>query len=370
MHMSKLFEKWKLGNLEMSNRIVIAPMCQYSADDGKASSWHLMHLGTLSHSGAGLLIIEATAVMPNGRISWGDLGLYNDECESALRNVLSEIKKYSAMPIAIQLAHAGRKASTEKPWYLRRQIHPVEAHGWQTVAPSKLTFNPEDHPPVELTKADLQEVKAAFVQAAQRAVRCGFQGLELHAAHGYLLHEFLSPLSNTRADEYGGRLENRMRFPLEVFAAIREAIADEIPLWVRISATDWVEGGWNLQDSIIFSRKLKELGCVAIHVSSGGLSPQQKIPVQPLYQVEFANQIKNEAQIPTIAVGLITEAEQAEDILQTEKADAIGIARAILYDPRWPWHAAAKLKASVRCPPQFLRCQPAEHTKLLEPDII
>ena len=367
--MSKLFEKWTLGSLELKNRIIIAPMCQYSAEDGLASSWHLMHLGSLSHSGAGLLIFEATAVMPNGRISWGDLGLYSDGCEKALKNIVQDIRKYSSMPLAIQLAHAGRKASTEKPWFGGKQLPPDHAHGWQTIGPSPLSFYPQDLAPNELSVSDLSQVKDAFVQAAQRAVRIGFDGLEMHAAHGYLFHQFLSPISNHRTDQYGGSLENRMKFPLEVFQALRESVPSNISLWTRISATDWVEGGWNINDSVTFSQRLKDLGCTAIHVSSGGLDPRQQIPVKPNYQVTFAEQIRHRANIPTIAVGLITEPEQAEQIVQSGQADAIAIARAALYDPRWPWHAAAKLKANVQCPPQFLRCEPREHAKLLQPDL-
>lgn len=367
--MAKLFEKWNLGSLELENRIVIAPMCQYSAQDGQASSWHLMHLGSLAHSGAGLLILEATAVTPEGRISWGDLGLYDDYCEAALENVITEVRRYSSMPLAIQLAHAGRKASTEKPWRGGKQIVPSQDHGWQTVAPSAIAFHEGDHPPVELTLGDIADIKKAFVESAQRASRMGFQGIEIHAAHGYLLHQFLSPLSNKRQDQYGGSLENRMRFPLEVFAAVREAVDDDVAVWVRISATDWVEGGWTLQEGIEFSRRLKELGCPAIHVSSGGLDPKQNISLGAGYQVQFAEKIKHEAQIETIAVGLITEPEQAEEILQSDKADAIALARAVLYDPHWPWHAAAKLNASVKCPPQYLRSQPRGFTNLLQSDI-
>lgn len=367
--MAKLFERWNLGSLQLRNRIVIAPMCQYSSVDGQASSWHLIHLGSLSHSGAGLLIIEATAVKPEGRISWGDLGLYDDACESALRNTLSEIRKYSSMPIAIQLAHAGRKASAEKPWRGGKQILPGQEHGWQTVAPSPFGFYKDDHPPRALSSEEMKELREAFVSAAERAVRIGLNGIEIHAAHGYLLHEFLSPLSNNRSDEYGGSLENRMRFPLEVFSAVRKKLPFDIPVWVRVSATDWVEGGWTEDDSVVFSRELKNLGCAAIHVSSGGLHPDQKIPVGPKYQVTFAEKIKREAEIPTIAVGLITDAREAEDILKNKEADAIAIARAALYNPRWPWHAAAELKASVMSPPQYLRCQPRGLNDLLEADI-
>ena len=367
--MAKLFEKWKLGSLELENRIVIAPMCQYSAHEGQASSWHAMHLGSLSHSGAGLLILEATAVTPEGRISWADLGLYDDSCEAALDHVASEVRRYSSIPLAVQLAHAGRKASTEKPWHGGKQLPPSSPRGWQTVAPSAIPFYEGDHAPRGLTLDEMADIKKAFVESAQRAARIGFQGLEIHAAHGYLLHQFLSPLSNKRQDQYGGSLENRMRYPLEIFAAVREAVEEDVAVWVRISATDWVEGGWNLEDSIEFSRRLKELGCPAIHVSSGGLDPKQSITLGPGYQVAFAEKIRHEAHIETIAVGLITEPEAAEEILQANQADAIAIARAALYDPRWPWHAAAKLNASVKCPPQYLRCQPKGFANLLHGDV-
>jgi 2,4-dienoyl-CoA reductase-like NADH-dependent reductase (Old Yellow Enzyme family) len=366
--MAKLFEKWKLGSLELANRIIIAPMCQYSSVDGKASSWHLMHLGSLSHSGAGLLILEATAVTPEGRISWGDLGLYDDNCEIALRNVVQEIRKYSSMPLAIQLAHAGRKASTEKPWLPGGQIPFDQAHGWQTVAPSPLGYNRDDQTPQQLTVEDMEKICSAFVDSAQRAARTGFQGIEIHSAHGYLFHQFLSPLSNQRTDQYGGSLENRMRFPVDVFKAVRESLPASIAVWTRISATDWIEGGWTLEDSIVYSKELQKLGCAAIHVSSGGLDPRQKIAVGPHYQVSFSEKIKKATGLPTIAVGLITEAQGAEDILQKEQADAVALARAILYDPRWPWHAAAKLGASVLAPPQYLRSQPRGLSELLKPD--
>lgn len=366
--MSKLFQSWKIGNLKLNNRIVIAPMCQYSAENGKATSWHLMHLGTLSHSGAGLLILEATAVSPEGRISYADLGLYDDACETALDKVIQEVRKYSTMPIAIQLAHAGRKASTEKSWLGGKQLSPDHTNGWQTVAPSALPFYPDNLKPSELSLDEIHDIKNKFVLAAKRAARIGIQGIEVHAAHGYLMHQFLSPISNKRTDQYGGSLENRMRFVLETFAAVKSGLPENYPLWIRISATDWVDGGWSVADSIVLSKELKKLGCELVHVSSAGLDPNQKIKVEPNYQVSFAQEIKNAAGIETIAVGLITEPEQAEAILQNEQADAIAIARAILYNPRWPWHAAAKLNARVHCPAQFLRSQPSGLNDLLQMD--
>ncbi|MDD2929491.1 MAG: NADH:flavin oxidoreductase/NADH oxidase, partial [Sideroxydans sp.] len=268
--MPKLFSPYSLGKLPLPNRIVIPPMCQYSAVDGNATDWHVMHYGTLSHSGAGLLIIEATAVVPEGRISFADLGLWSDENAAALKHVLDAVRQYSSMPIAIQLAHAGRKASCDLAWKGGKQLG-LDEGGWQTVAPSASSFNATDRPAQALDEAGMQRVKEAWVVAAQRAQRIGIDAIEVHAAHGYLLHEFLSPLTNTRTDEYGGSLENRIRFPLEVFAAVRAAVPG-MTAGIRISATDWVEGGWDIEQSVAFAQELKQRGCDYIHVSSGGLS--------------------------------------------------------------------------------------------------
>jgi 2,4-dienoyl-CoA reductase-like NADH-dependent reductase (Old Yellow Enzyme family) len=355
--MSLLFSATQLGKLTLDNRIVIAPMCQYSAQDGKASAWHRIHLGQLALSGAGLLIIEATAVEAAGRISPGDLGLWDDETEAALASVLKDIRHYSDMPIGMQLGHAGRKASCAAPWLGGHQLS-IDQGGWQTVAPSAQAFNPEDRAPQALDKAGLARLKQAFVDTAQRAVRLGIQLIELHAAHGYLLHQFLSPLSNQRDDEYGGSLENRLRFPLEVFHALRSALPDTVALGVRLSATDWVEGGWDVEQSISFSQQLEAAGSDYVHISSGGLSPQQKITVGPGYQLPFARDIRAKVKIPVIGVGLITEPQQAEQALQEGDADMIALARAVLYNPRWPWHAAAELGAQAKAPPQYLRSEP------------
>ena len=273
--MSQLFTPYQIGQLTLPNRIVIAPMCQYSAINGEATDWHLLHLGNLAISGAGLLIIEATAVEPEGRISPADLGLWSDATEAALDKVLKVVRRYSDIPIAIQLGHAGRKASTAVPWEGGQLVSP-EHGGWPVVASSALPYLPEDPVPIELDQAGLQRILAGFVSAAQRAYRLGIDAIEIHAAHGYLLHEFLSPLSNSRSDSYGGSLENRMRFPLAVFDAMRAAVPAEMPIGIRISATDWVDGGWDLEQSIVFAKALKERGCSFIHVSSGGLSSQQK----------------------------------------------------------------------------------------------
>jgi 2,4-dienoyl-CoA reductase-like NADH-dependent reductase (Old Yellow Enzyme family) len=361
-----LFESIKVGGLELSNRIVIAPMCQYSAQDGCMNDWHLIHLGHLALSGAGLLTIEATAVSAEGRITYADVGLYNDATESAMGRVLEAIRRWSKMPIGIQLSHAGRKASTEVPWKGGAQLPPGDSSGWSTVAPSELPFKEGDVLPSALDHEGLRRVREAFAAAATRAARLGIDVIQLHAAHGYLLHQFLSPLSNHRDDEYGGSLENRMRFPLEVFEAVREVFPREKPISVRVSATDWIPGGWDLPQTTAFAQALEDLGCSAIHVSSGGNDLTQRIPVGPSYQVPLARAIKAVVSIPVVAVGLITGFEQAEAIVWTEDADMVALARTVLYDPRWPWHAAAQLGATVRVPNQYLRAQPSRFSTLLE----
>ena len=361
---SMLFSPVTLGPLQLPNRIAIAPMCQYSSVDGLPTDWHMIHLGGLALSGAGLLIIEATAVTPEGRISPDDLGLWSEAHQEALAPIVRAMRRHSPIKVAIQLAHAGRKASTDVPWEGGAQIAPSQPRGWQTVAPSSLAHAEGEVPPRALDAEGLARIKQGFVDAARRSHALGLDGIELHAAHGYLMHQFLSPLSNTRDDEYGGSLENRMRFPLEVFDAVRASVPPEMAVGVRISATDWVEGGWEIEQSVRFALALKGRGCDFIHVSTGGLSPLQKIPVGPGYQVEFAQRIKQETGMPTIGVGLITEAEHAESILQQGQADLIGLARAMLYDPRWPWHAAARLGDQVLAPPQYWRSQPREHKEL------
>jgi 2,4-dienoyl-CoA reductase-like NADH-dependent reductase (Old Yellow Enzyme family) len=358
--MTHLFDPWQIGALTLPNRVVIAPMCQYSADQGSATDWHLMHLGQLAISGAGLLILEATAVSAAGRITPADLGLYSDANEAALARALAVVRAHSPIPVAIQISHAGRKASSHTPWDGGQQIAPDAPTGWLAEAPSALPHSPHEAPPAALDAAGLLRVREAFVATAQRAVRLGIQGIELHGAHGYLLHQFLSPLANQRSDAYGGSLAKRMRFPLEVFDAVRAAVPSEVPVWLRLSATDWVEGGWDLPSTISLGHELKARGCAALHISSGGVSPLQKIALGPGYQVEFAQAVKAAVGLPTIAVGLITEAEQAQTIVSQGQADAVAIARAMLYNPRWPWHAAAKLGAQVTAPPQYWRCQPRE----------
>lgn len=362
----KLFKPLSVGGLKLDNRIVIAPMCQYSAEDGSMTDWHLIHLGHLALSGAALLTIEATAVLPEGRISYADVGLWSDANEAAMARTIAGIRRYSDMPIAVQLAHAGRKAATDLPWKGGAQLPPSDPNGWQTVAPSALPFEAHENPPEALTVEGLARIRDAFVEAAKRAARIGIDAIQIHAAHGYLLHEFLSPLSNKRDDDYGGSLENRMRFPLEVFDAVRAAFPADKPVTVRLSGTDWVEGGWDIEQTVAFSKALEARGVSAIHVSSGGLDPRQAIPVGPNYQVPLARAVKQAVKVPVVAVGLITDYEQAEAIVATGDADLIGLARTVLYDPRWPWHAAAHLGAQVRAPNQYLRSQPRQYRHLFD----
>jgi 2,4-dienoyl-CoA reductase-like NADH-dependent reductase (Old Yellow Enzyme family) len=359
-----LFSPTKVGGLSLDNRIVIAPMCQYSAIDGCMTDWHQIHLGHLALSGAALLTIEAAAVVPEGRITYGDVGLYDDATEAALAGTLESVRRWSDMPIAIQLAHAGRKASCEVPWKGGAQIAPDAPNGWQTEAPSAVAFQPHENAPTPLDRAGLDRIRDAFVAAAKRAARLGIDAVQLHGAHGYLLHEFLSPLSNKREDEYGGSLENRMRFPLEVFDAVRAVFPADRPVTMRVSGSDWVEGGWDSDQTVAFSQALEARGCDAIHVSSGGLDAGQQIPVGPSYQVPLARAVKQAVGIPVVAVGLITDYEQAEAIVGTGDADMIALARTILYDPRWPWHAAAHLGGHVKAPDQYLRSQPRHYKDL------
>lgn len=363
--LSRLFSPFDLGAVSLPNRIVVSPMCQYSADgDGSATDWHVMHLGQLALSGAGLLFTEATAVEAVGRISPWDLGLYSDANEAALARVLDLVRRCSTMKVGIQLAHAGRKGACDVPWRGNGQL-PPEAGGWTTVGPSPIAHAEDEAPPAALDASGLARVREAFVDAARRAARLGFDVIELHAAHGYLLHEFLSPVANRREDAYGGSLENRMRFPLEVFDAMRAALPATLPIGVRLSATDWVDGGWDVEQSIAFSLALKARGAAFIDVSSGGVSSQQKIAAGPGYQVPFAQRIREATAMPVMAVGLITTASQAEAIVAEGQADLVALGRAMLYDPRWPWHAAAELGAQVEGPPPYLRAPPKGHGGLL-----
>lgn len=364
-----LFTPIQFGTLALTNRIVIPPMCTYSAVRGHATSWHVMHYGQLAQSGAGLLMVEATAVEARGRITHHDLGLWSDAQTESMGKVLEHIRAYSTMPVCIQLAHAGRKASSLRPWEGGGAM-PADAHNaWPTISASALPFVPTDPAPRSASVQDIAEIKQAFIDAAMRARRLGFDAIELHAAHGYLLHQFLSPLSNQRTDDYGGSLDNRMRLTLEVLDGMRAALPAGFPIGVRISATDWVEGGWDVAQSQVLAQALAARGCAFLHVSSAALSPAQQIPLGPGYQVPLAHALREHVQgaMPVIAVGLITEPQHAEAILQAGQADAIGIARAMLYNPRWPWEAARQLGASVLAAPQYLRCEPHGSKGLLQP---
>jgi 2,4-dienoyl-CoA reductase-like NADH-dependent reductase (Old Yellow Enzyme family) len=361
--MSALFSPIQLRDLKLKNRIMVAPMCQYSAVNGEANDWHFTHINSLALSGAAMFCIEATHVEAIGRITPGCLGLWNDATEAALRPIVASVRKHSKTAIAMQLAHAGRKGSSHVPWDGGQQI-PIQQGGWQTEGPSAVPHKEGELAPLALDAAGLARVRAAFVAAARRAERLGLDALELHSAHGYLLHQFLSPISNKRTDQYGGSLQNRMRYPLEVFEAIREVFPANKPVGVKLSATDWVEGGWDLPQTIEYVKELKKRGVDWIDASSGGVSPLQKIPLSPGYQVPFAQAIKEATRVTTMAVGLITEAKQAEDIVASGKADMVALARGMLYDPRWGWHAAAELGGQVEAPPQYWRSQPSTQKAL------
>jgi NADPH2 dehydrogenase len=361
--MSALFSPITLRGLALPNRIMVAPMCQYSAVNGEANDWHFTHINSLALSGAAMFCIEATAVEAIGRITPGCLGLWNDATEAALRPILASVRKHSKVAVAMQLAHAGRKASSHTPWD-GGQLIPLAEGGWQAEGPSAVPHKESEAPPRAFDAAGLQRVREAFVASAKRAERLGIDALEVHCAHGYLLHQFLSPISNKRGDEYGGSLQNRMRFPLEVFEAVRAAFPATKPVGLRVSATDWVEGGWDLPQAIEFALELKKRGLDWIDVSSGGVSPLQKIPLGPGYQVPLAQAVKQATSLTTIAVGLITEARQAEEIIASGKADMVALARGMLYDPRWGWHAAAELGGEVAAPPQYWRSQPSTQKAL------
>ncbi len=357
--MSRLFDPISFRGLTLPNRIMVSPMCQYSARDGSATAWHHAHLGSLALSGAGLVCVEATAVTPQGRITPGCLGLWSDANEAALAAVVALVRAVAPVKLAIQLAHAGRKGSSHEPWNGGRQI-PLGQGGWIAEAPSALAHADGETPPRALTRADLARLREAFAESARRAERLGFDAIEIHMAHGYLLHEFLSPVANRRDDEYGGSLANRMRFPLEVFDAVRAAFPAAKPVGVRVSATDWLDGeeSWTLAQTIELAQQLKARGCDWIDVSSGGISPRQKIALGPGYQVPFAEAVRRATGLPTIAVGLITEPAQAEAIVAEGRADMVALARGFLYDPRWPWHAAAALGGTVQAPRQYWRALP------------
>lgn len=351
--MSALFQPFRLRSVTMRNRIGVSPMCQYSSTDGLASDWHVVHLGSRAVGGAGLVMVEATAVEPRGRISPHDLGIWSDAHVERLSAVARVIEAQGAVA-GIQLAHAGRKAGTARPWEGGRPL-PDAGGGWQPVGPSALAFASGYRVPSELGAEDLAQIRAAFRGAALRALEAGFRWLELHAAHGYLLHSFLSPLSNHRADAHGGSFDNRVRFPMEVAREIRSVWPEELPLGVRLSCTDWVEGGWTPEETVELARRLAASGIDLIDCSSGGTSPDARVPVAPGYQVEFARQVRTLAKVPAAAVGLITEASQAEAVISEGRADIVLLGRAFLRDPYWALHAARELGVRPPVPPQYLR---------------
>jgi 2,4-dienoyl-CoA reductase-like NADH-dependent reductase (Old Yellow Enzyme family) len=361
--MSALFSPLILRGLTLDNRIVVSPMCQYIAADGLANAWHRTHLGNLASSGASMLCIESTAVEPEGRITPGDLGLWSDETEAALKAVLDPIREYSKVAVTLQLGHAGRKASSHTPWD-GGQLIPVSEGGWTPLAPSALVQKMGEALPAMLDAAGLDRLRVAFAAATKRAVRLGVDGIEVHGAHGYLLHQFFSPLSNHRTDAYGGSFENRIRFPLEIFDIVRATFPADKPIGMKISASDWAEGGASLDDTIAFAEVLRARGADWVTVSSGGISEVQQVEYGPGFQVPFAQAVRSATGVVTTAVGMITEAHQAEDIIAGGKADLVAIARGMLYDPRWAWHAAAELGASVEAPPPYWRAPPGKFKDL------
>jgi 2,4-dienoyl-CoA reductase-like NADH-dependent reductase (Old Yellow Enzyme family) len=353
--MSLLFTPLTIRNVTFRNRIFVSPMCQYSSHDGFANDWHLVHLGSRAVGGAALVMQEATSVSPEGRISPADVGIWSDEHVRVLSRIVAFVKAQGAVA-GLQLAHAGRKASTSPPWEGGAAV-PPEAGGWQPIAPSPLPFDSRHPAPAQMSVEDMDRVCDQFIAAARRGAEAGYQVLEIHAAHGYLLHEFLSPLSNRREDEYGGSLQNRMRFPLQVAEAVREVWPQTLPVFVRISASDYLAGGWDQAQSIAFARELGQRGVDLVDCSSGGLVPESKAAVGPGFQVPFAAAIRQGAGVPTAAVGLITDPVQAETILATHQADVVMLAREMLRDPYWPLRAARKLGAHIQWPRQYERAR-------------
>ena len=352
-----LFSPFTIKDVTFKNRIGVSPMCQYSAKDGFANDWHLVHLGSRATGGAALVIVEATAVTPEGRISPQDLGIWKDEHIEPLARIASFIESQGSVP-GIQIAHAGRKASMSAPWDGDFTVLPQDGGWTPVIGPSTVAFGENYQVPQAMSKDDIKRIQQAFADAAKRSLKAGFKVLEIHAAHGYLQHEFLSPLSNQRTDEYGGSFENRIRFVTENVAAVQQVWPKELPLFVRISATDWVEGGWDEVQSVQLSRELKAMGVDLIDVSSGGLVPTAKITVGPGYQVPLSEKIRNEADMPTAAVGMITDAKQADAIIRHGQADMVLLARELLRDPYWPLHAAHELEISLTWPKQYDRAKP------------
>lgn len=354
---STLFTPLSIGPMPLTNRIAVAPMCQYSAIDGSMTDWHVQHLGNLALSGAAMLVIEATGVTAEGRITRWCTGLWSDHNERAMKRVVDVVRPMSPVRIGVQLNHAGRKASAHRPWEGRGALAPDES-AWLTCAPSAIALAQGWPTPVALDGAGLDALRTAYSAAARRAARIGLDFIEMHSTHGYLLSEFLSPLSNTRSDEYGGSLENRMRFPLEIFRVLRDSWPRHKPMGAKISGTDFAPGGWTPDDAVVYARELKALGCDYVTVSGGGVVLDAKVPVSPGYQVPFAERVRKETGMTTGAVGLITDAQQAETIVASGKADFVSLARGMLYDPRWAWHAATTLGAELEYPPQYARCHP------------
>ena len=355
--MTGLFSPIRLAGHELANRILVSPMCQYSARDGLAGDWHLAHYGALANSGAAMLIVEATGVEPRGRISPGDLGLYSDACEAALGRVVEFCRGHGTAALGLQLAHAGRKASVHVPWRGGGPLSPDEG-AWETIAPSAIAFDEGWPRPREMTADDMAAVKAAFVESAGRACRIGFDLVELHMAHGYLLHEFCSPVANRRTDSYGGTAENRLRFPLEVAAELRAAWPRDRILGARVTGSDWMDGGLKEEDAVRLAAGLEKVGFDYVSVSSGGIAPSVRIPAAPGYQLPFAARVKRDTDIATCAVGLIAAPAQAERIIASGEADLVALARAFLDNPHWAWAAALELGAEVRRPPQYARADP------------
>jgi len=353
--MSKLFTPLKIRDIEFRNRIFVSPMCQYSSKDGSPTDWHLVHLGSRAVGGAGLVMVEASAVSPEGRISPWDSGMWTEQHAAEFLRINRFVKEHGAVP-AIQLAHAGRKASTGQPWTSGGPV-PISDGGWQPIGPSPIAFDAKYPVPREMNEQDIEQLVQHFIMSARLSLAAGFEVIELHAAHGYLLHEFLSPLANHRTDQYGGSLANRMRLPLRVASAVREVWPGGLPLFVRISATDWADGGWDLPQSIELAKAMKEIGVDLIDCSSGGMVPYAKMKIGPGYQVPFAEAIRREAKIATGAVGMITQAHQAEQIIAGGQADVVLLARELLRDPYWPLHAAKELGAEITWPKQYERAK-------------
>jgi len=355
---SALFSPLRIGNLDLANRIVVSPMCQYSANDGVASDWHMTHLGMLANSGAGLLVVEATHVERSGRITHGCLGLYSDACEAALSRIMAHCRRIGGAKLAVQLAHAGRKASSQRPWEGGKAL-PSGEDPWPTISPSAIPFGAGWHTPRAMTEDDMAHVRTCFVDAAKRAIRIGFDAVELHVAHGYLLHSFISPLSNVRIDAWGGSLEGRLRFPLEVARAVRAVVPRDTPLGARITGSDYVAGGLTPDDAVAVAQALKAAGLDYIDISSGVITPDSRWPSEPGFNVPTAERVRSETGLPVRVVGMIANARQAEGIVAAGKADLVALARAFLDDPHWAWHAAQTLGDEVTRPRQYQRAAPA-----------